>query len=164
VAEVRFEGRRLHFQSDVAARSLEARRGAAFVPYDNVTGHASLSLGTPRRLLATVYGGRDLAYSLSSSYAYLEDERLGASLSVGLGRRFSSRFFAEAGPNTYTAFEAGAPRRRDDVSSYGASLTFGLPRNLSVELQALRSEFDSDLPGADRTYTTVGTTVTLGGR
>jgi hypothetical protein len=164
LAEVHFEGRRTSFQADVAARSLEARQGAAFVPYDKVTGHASVSLGTPRRLQATLYGGRDLVYSLSSGYAYLDDERLGLSLTVGLGQRLSSRLFAEGGPNTYTAFEADTPRRRDDVSSYGASLTFTLPRNLSVGLEALRSEFDSNLPGADRTYTTVGTTITLGGR
>jgi hypothetical protein len=50
------------------------------------------------------------------------------------------------------------------VSSYGASLTLGLPKNLSFGLQALRSKFDSDLPGGDRSYTTVGTTITLGGR
>ncbi len=163
-AEIRFDGRRLHFQSNVAARSLEARRGAAFVPYDKVTGNAALALGTPRRLSATLYGSRGLVYALSSSYAYLDDERVGLALSLGLGRRLSSRLFAESGSNTYTAFEAGTPRRRDDVSSYGASLTFALPWNLGVGLQALRSEYDSDLPGADRTYTTVGTTVTLGGR
>ena len=164
VAELHFKGRRLGFQADVAARSLEARQGAAFVPYDKVTGHAGLTLGTPQRLSATLYGGRDLLYTLSTAYAYLDDERAGLSVDFGLGRRLSSRLFAESGSNTYTAFVAATPRRRDDVSSYGASLTFGLPRNLSFGLHALRSEYDSDLPGADRTYTTVGTTITLGGR
>jgi hypothetical protein len=164
LAEIRFEGRRLSFQVDAADRSLEARRGAVFLPYDKVTGHAGITLGTPRRLSATLYAGRDLVYSLSSSYAYLDDERLGLSVSLGFGQRFVSRVFAESGSNTYTPFEASTPPRQDDVSSYGASLTFGLPRNLTVGLQALRSEFDSNLPGADRTYTTVGTTITLGGR
>ncbi len=163
-AEIHFEGRRLRFEAGVAARSLEARSGASFVPYDKVTGDAALSLGTPRRLSATLYGSHGLVYALSSAYAYLDDERVGLSLSLGLGRRLSSRLFAESGVNTYTAFEAATPRRRDDVTSYGASLTFALPRNLSVGLEALRSEYDSDLPGADRTYTTVGTTVTLGTR
>ena len=164
VAEVRFQGRYLGFQAGAAARSLEARRGAAFVPYDKVTGNAAFSVGSGRRLGGTLYGSRDLVYSVSSSYAYLDDERLGVAFTLGLGRRSQSRFFYENGSNTFTAFEPGAPRRRDDVSSYGASLTFGLRRNLSFGLQALRSNFDAKLPGSDRTFTTVGTTLSLGGR
>lgn len=165
VAEVRFEGRRLRFQANVAARSLEARRGAAFVPYDKVTGDAALNVGSRDKLGAALYASRGLVYSLSSAYAYLDDERLGLALKLGFGRRSQTRLFVETGTNTYTAFEAGAPRRQDDVSSYGASLSFSLRRNLSFGLQALRSEFDSDVPGGDRTYTAVGTTINLlGGR
>ncbi len=163
VAEVRFQGVRLQFQTDVAARSLAARRGAAFVPYDKITGHASVSVRSPRRLSATLYTQRDLVYSLSSTYAYFDDERLGLAVGVGLGFGLSSRIFAEGGSNAYTPFETGAPRRRDGVSSYGASLSMSLPRNLSFGLQAMRMEFDSDLPGSDRSYTTVGTTIRLGG-
>jgi hypothetical protein len=165
VAEVHFEGRRLGFRANAAARSLEARRGGDFVPYDKVTGGASLSLGAGSRLSATLYVSRDLVYSVSSAYAYLDDERTGASITLGLGRRSQTRFFYETGTNSYTPFETGTPLRQDDVTSYGASVTFGLRRNLSFGLQALRSEFDANLPGADRTYTSVGTTLNLlGGR
>jgi hypothetical protein len=165
VAEFRFEGRRVGFRANAAARSLEAQRGGDFVPYDKVTGSAGLSLGTGGRLSTALYASRDLVYSLSSSYAYLDDERTGVSLTVGLGRRSQTRFFYETGTNSYTPFEPGTPPRQDDVTSYGASLTFGLRRNLSFGLQALRSEFDANLPGADRSYTTVGTTLNLlGGR
>jgi hypothetical protein len=164
MAEVRFTSRRLRFHANVADRSLEARSGAAFVPYDKLTGDAGFTLGSDR-LSATLYANRSLVYSLSSSYAYLDDERLGVALTLGFGRRSQARLFAENGTNTYTAFEAGTPRRQDDVSSYGGSVTFILRRNLSVGLQALRSKFDSDLPGGDRSYTAVGTTINLlGGR
>jgi hypothetical protein len=164
LAEIRFDGRRLRFQAAAAKRSLEARSGAAFVPYDEVTGNAALSIGTPRRLSATLYGSRGLVYALSSTYAYLDDERLGVALTVGVGRRLTSRFFAETGTNDYTAFDPAAPPRSDDVSSYGAGLSFSLPWNVTFGVQALRSEYDSDLPGGDRSYGTLGTTVTLGGR
>jgi len=164
VAEVRFEGRHLGLQAGVAARSLEARRGAAFVPYDKVTGNVALLVGSGKRFGGTLYTSRDLVYSVSSSYAYLDDERVGLALTAGLGRHSQSRFFYETGSNTFTAFEAGVPRRRDDVSSYGASLTFSLRRSLSLGLQALRSNFNANVPGGDRTYTTVGTTLTLGGK
>jgi hypothetical protein len=164
VAEVRFQGSGLRFQADVAARSLETRRGADFVPYDKVTGNAAVSIGSGGVLSGTLYTSRGLVYSVSSAYAYLDDERVGVALTVGLGGRVQLQLFTESGDNTYTPFAAGAPPRRDDVTSHGASLSFGLRRNLTLGLQALRSEFDSDLPGADRTYTSVGTTINLGGR
>jgi hypothetical protein len=129
VAEIRFEGRPLRFQADVAVRSLEARQGGAFVPYDKVTGHASVAVGSQRRLLATLYTQRDLVYALSPSYAYLDDERVGLALGVGLGRNLSSRLFAESGTNTYTPFEAGTPQRRDDVS-YPSAATMCPPTAL----------------------------------
>jgi hypothetical protein len=163
IAEIRLAGRRLGFQASAAARSLEARRGGDFVPYDKVTGNAAFTLGTGGRLAATFYGSRDLVYALSSAYAYLDDERLGASLTIGFGQRSQSRFFAETGTNRFTAFAPGTPPRQDDVASYGASLTLALRRKLSFSLQAVRSEFDANVAGADRSYTAVGATVSLAG-
>ncbi|HEX9940391.1 MAG TPA: hypothetical protein VGG03_00120 [Thermoanaerobaculia bacterium] len=165
LAEATFEGRRLRFQAGVAARSLEARQGAAFVPYDKVTGNAALSLVAGNRLSWTVYTSRNLVYALSPAYAYLDDERLGTSTTVGLGRRLQTRLFVEGGSDDYTAFAPAAPGRRDDLFSYGASLTLEIGPGLAFGVQAVRSEFDSNLPGGDRSYTAVGTTVNLlGGR
>jgi hypothetical protein len=171
VAEARFEGRRLALSLDVASRSLEARRGAAFVPYDGVTGGAAVTLGTQGRLSGTVYGNRNLLYSVSPDYAYLTDERLGVVLGVGLRERTQVGFFAETGTNDYTAYRAlpgapgppEAPRRLVDVTSYGASATLRVGRRTSVAFQAIRSEFDSNQPGEDRSYTTVGTSINLVG-
>ena len=165
LAELGYEGRRLRLRASVADRSLEARRGAAFVPYDKLTGDASLFLGVGSRLTWTLYASRNLVYALSSSYAYLNDDRLGLAAALGLGRRLQTRVFVEQGADDYTAFAPGTPRRQDDVFSYGTSVTFGIARNLSFGLQAVRTEFDSNLPGSDRTYTAVGTTINLlGGR
>lgn len=170
VAEARFEGRRLGFSLDAAARSLEARRGAAFVPYDGVTGAAALTLGNQGRLSGSFYGNRNLLYSLSPDYAYLTDQRLGFVLNVGFRQRTQVRFFAETGTNDYTAYRAitgalpgrpEAPRREEDVTTYGASTSLRVGRRASIGLQAIRSKFDSNLPGDDRSYTSVGTTVNL---
>lgn len=161
VAELQFRGRRLSFGMDLAARSLEARRGAAFVPYDKVTGNAAVTLGNARSLSTTLYANRNLVYSLSRDYPYLTDERLGLALTLGLGGRTQARVFAETGDNDYTAFLASAPRRQEDVTSYGASLAFRIAPRLSFGLQALRSEFDSNIPGGDRSYSAVGTTLNL---
>lgn len=166
VAEFRFEGRRLGASLDVASRSLEARRGSAFVHYDGVTGVAAVTLGNQGRLSGTVYGNRNLLYSLSPDYAYLADERIGFVLGVGIRQRTQVRFFAETGTNDYTAYRAlpglpEAPRRQEDVTSYGISTNLRVGRRASIGLQAIRSEFDSNLPGDDRSYTSVGTTVNL---
>jgi hypothetical protein len=103
-------------------------------------------------------------YALAPGYAYLQDDRLGGALLVALGYRTRLRAFAEAGTNDYTAFAPTVPARSDDVSSYGTGLEFDVGRGVLVGLQALRSEFDSNLAGGDRTYTAAGLTVTLGGR
>ncbi len=161
VGEVRFKGRRLDFQTELAARSLEARRGSTFVPFDGVTGNASITFGTENRLTGTLYGNRNLIYSISADYPYLTDQRLGFALGVGLGRRTQARFFVETGDNDYTAFDPAAPPRQEDVTSYGSTVTFRLARRVSLGIQALRSEFDSNLPGGDRSYTAVGTTLNL---
>ena len=170
VAEARFEGRRLGLSLDVASRSLEARRGSAFVAFDGVTGGAAVVLGNQGRLSGTVYGNRNLLYSLSPDYAYLTDQRVGFLFNVGFRQRTQVRFFAETGTNDYTAYGAvpgalpgrpEAPRREEDVTSYGAATNLRVGRRVSVGLQAIRSKFDSNLPGDDRSYTTVGTTVNL---
>lgn len=161
VAEVRFNGRRLRFGVDLAARSLRARQGAAFVPYDKVTGSAAVTLRSANRLSGTLYGSRNLLYSLSPEYAYLTDQRLGLAFDVELGARTHAHLFVEGGDNAYTAFQALAPRRQEDAFSYGASATFQLARRVSLGLRALHSEFDSNLPGGDRSYSAVGTTLNL---
>ena len=164
MAQVRFHGRRLGFEAEVAARSLEAREGSEFVPYDRVTGGAALRFGTGRRLGGSIYTSRNLVYALSRGYAYLQDDRLGGSIQIALSDRIRSRAFVETGTNDYTAFAPDAPERHDDVSSVGAAIEFSLGREVFLGLQALRSEFDSGLPGGDRTYSAAGLTVTVGDR
>jgi hypothetical protein len=161
VAEVRFEGNRLQARADVAFRSLEAREGSLFVPYDRVTGGAAVFVEASRLVTPSVYFNRGLIYSLFPQYAYLEDERLGAALDFDLGRRTRARVYAEQGTNSYTPFLPLTPRREDDVKAYGGLLEFGLTRWLALQMSATRSSFDSDIPGADRSYTTAGATITL---
>lgn len=161
VAEVRFEGNRLLVRADAAFRSLEAERGSLFLPYDRVTGGAFVSLQAGRVLSPGVYFNRGLVYPLSPDYAYVEDERLGVALDIVLGRRTRARLFTETGTDAYTAFSALTPRREDDLSAYGGSLSFGVSQNLSLVLHATRFSFDSNIPGLDRSYTSAGATINV---
>ncbi|HKV09567.1 MAG TPA: hypothetical protein VJ725_15600 [Thermoanaerobaculia bacterium] len=164
VLEARYERRRIRVEADLAARSLEASQGATFVEFDDVTGRAAIQWNA-RGLSASLYGNRGLLYSLSPSYAYLSDERVGVALGLGAIRQTQIRLFAETGTDEYTAFSPATPQRSEDVTSFGGGLTLNVWRNVALEISAVRSEFDSNLPGADRSYTSVGTTVSLlGGR
>jgi len=163
VAEARFQGRRVGFQLDAADRSLTSIRGSEFVPFHGLTGSAALTLGNTARISTTLYTSRNLVYSLSPDYAYLTDERLGAALNAGFGQHTTGRVFVEEGQDDYTAFATTTPARRETVSSYGADLTVTLRQGFSVGVQGVRSKFNSNLPGDDRNYTSVGLTIHLVG-
>lgn len=162
MAQVRFQGGRLRFQTQVAARSLRATRGSEFIPFHGVTGDAALFLENRSHVGATVYGSRNLEYSIEPSYAYFLDERLGVAVNLSAGRRVSGRLFGERGSNDYATF-AGVRPRRDDVSSWGGNLNFNLNAGFVLGLQAVRSRFDGNGAAPDRSYTSVGATVTLAG-
>jgi hypothetical protein len=161
VVEVRFQGRRLDFRTDLAARSLEARQESLFVPFDEVTGNAVVTLRGRNRLSTSLYANRNILYSASLAYAYFTDDKLGASLALALGRRAQVRFFAETGTHDFTAFSAGTPPLRQDVFSYGSSVLFRISPGLEVGLEALHTEIDSGMPGGNRSYTSIGTTINL---
>ncbi len=161
--QLRFRGHDVGFDGEIADRSLKAQHGADFVPVKKVTGNAALLLGASSRLSGSLYGSRNLVYSLATGYAYLQDDRLGASLNVDFGFRTRGRAFVETGRNDYTAFAPGIPRRTDDVSSYGGAFDFSLGGSAILGLQAVRSKYGSNLPGGDRTYSSAGFTVSLFG-
>jgi len=162
VAEVRYLSHRIGFQVEAADRSLRASRGSEFVPFDGVTGNAAISLRSLGRVGAILYASRNLEYSVSPSYAYLLDDRLGAAVTVGLGLRFQTRVFAEVGTIDYTPF-AGTQGRNEDLSSYGGSLNFNLRPGLILGIQGMRSRFGTNLAAGDRSYTSVGATLNLTG-
>lgn len=159
---VDLDRRRFAFHVDLAARSLTAQEGARFVDYDEVTGAASFSIRLGRRIEPRLYGFHTLAYTLSEEYAYLDDERIGFSLRFDTGAANSvATFFVESGAQSYAPLSPTAADRKDDHFAYGTSLTVRLRKSLTVALQATRIEIESNVPGADRGYTVVGTSINL---
>jgi len=163
--EVRINRPHILFTADLAARSLQATEGSRFVDYDGLTGNLAVSLVPRRSLELWAYGNRDLVYSLAPNYPYLQDQRIGVAIGVGAGPggRIAGRIFAETGTEEYTAFSPASPERSDDLVAYGGSLRFLLGRGLSLTFQATRIELDSNLPGSDRSYTSGGLSLALGG-
>lgn len=162
VFELLVDRRHFFFQTDLAARSLRAREGSRFVPFDGVTGNAVLSLSVHPGLEAWFYGNRNLVYSLSTLYPYLDDRRIGVALSAKLGKRLVPRVFVETGEDRFVPSSPAVIRRSDDVTSFGGALLYRATETLIVTTQVTRSRFDSNIPGADRSYTSGGVTVTLG--
>lgn len=152
---------RLQVVADVAWRSLEAKGGAPFVPFDGVTGSLRLGWGEGGRLQPAIYVFRNLVYALDPSYSYLESDRYGLSLGLRLGHRTLLAVFAEAGTDDYQPTEL-APLRDDDQLAYGASAALELGRSLHLSLGWSREEYDSNLPGRDRELTVVRGGLTLG--
>jgi hypothetical protein len=164
VVEMRVERPGLFIQAEVLDRKLEAEKGSEFLEYSRVVGNGSVAFNAGGRLETWVYGQRGLAYTLLPQYAYLDDERLGVALRLKMGWRTAARIFAEGGSGDYTVQVPGTPERQDDYRSYGGSLQLELGHTGTLILQAVRIEFDSNLPIYDRTYNSVGLTVTLAGR
>lgn len=163
VFEAAYDHNRIFWNLDLAARSLEATQGSDFVRYHKVTGQASLAYRTAAGPELFFYGHRNLIYSIFPLYPYLDEERVGASLHFRLGHRSHGNLYAERGTDGYTASVAGAPNRKDDVTSFGGALQVDLGHAVSVTLSGVRSRFLSNLPGEDRSFTSLGVTVALAG-
>ncbi len=163
VVELQIHRPHLFLRADLAARSLKATEGSRFVDYDDLTGKVAVSFVPRKRLEFWLYTNREILYSLSGEYPYLVDQRTGLAFGIGFGDRIGSRVFAETGTNEFTAFSPATPERADDLRAYGGSLRFLLARGLSLTIQATRIELDSNLPGADRSYTSGGLSFSLGG-
>lgn len=162
VVELSIDRDQIFILVDAAARSLTARQGSRFVDFNGVTGNAGVSY-RPRRSFETwVYGSRNLVYSLSPDYPYLDDQRVGVALGLGGGGLFSTRFFVETGREQYARF-APAANRTDDLRAYGGSFRFFATQRLTFLAQVTRTRFFSNLPGNDRSYTAGGISVTWGG-
>jgi len=163
--QINYQGYNTGFQAELEDRSLKAQRGSDFVPFHQVTGRSSFVVGAHSLVRGSFYANRDLLYALAAGYAYLQDDRVGAALLINFGFHTSGRLFGETGRNTYTGFTAAIPHRVDDVSSIGGGIDIDLGGRAILGIQALRSHFNSNLPGGDRTFSSAGLTVNVfGGR
>ena len=163
VLELTLDRPHIYFHADLTARSLTATTGSRFVDYDGVTGSVALNLVPRSSFQSWLYANREIIYSLSPDYPYLQDTRVGLALGTALGARVFFRAYVETGDNEYTAFSPTAPERTDDLTAFGGSLRFVITETLALTLQATRLELDSNVPGADNSYTSGGLALSLRG-
>lgn len=163
VLELSRQHGRLFFDVDLAQRSLTAKQGADFVKFDKTTGHITVAYEIVRSLEIFGYVNRNLVYSVLPGYSYFDDLRHGASLHLGLGRYARVSVFGETGSLGYTAFLPGTAPRRDDLTAYGGAFSFNLVHGVALVLQGSRTRYDSNIPGAGRTLTLLGLSLSLAG-
>lgn len=158
-----YTGPRLVVTGGAAFRSLEPEEGSEFVPFDETTGQIQATW-TPRwRLAYSVYGSRNLVYSLEQDASHFTSDRFGAAITAKVGRESSVSLFGEAGVHDYAVSAAAGPAlpREDDFTAYGTRLTLALRERVRFNLGVSRSEIDSAVPGLDRSLTVVQSSIEI---
>jgi hypothetical protein len=160
-AGVVYTGPKFFLSTRAAFHSLEPEGDSAFPATDVTTYDAQLGV-EGNRLRPVLYGRRTLSLAISEGYSHFETEAVGLRTELSLGHRTRVGLFAETGRSDFTALDPAVPPREDDLFSFGGELGLTLGRSFQVRLGGYRTEFDSNLPGQDRTVTVFSTGVTLG--
>jgi hypothetical protein len=160
---LRYEGPRFQLVAEAIQRDLEPLPGSTFAPFDDLTGSLRVTFELRERLALSVYGQSGLVYTLGSGSSQANQDRVGAGLDWQLGERTRLSLFAESGEDEFQSIGPGFPDRLDDYSALGLNLTIKFLRKLSLELGVANTDYDSNLPGLDRSTDRVTTRLVLGG-
>lgn len=144
-------GNRLRFDGRAVRRELEPEPGSALRPVDATQGTARVELDLSHRFTLSFYGSTSTAYALAADYTQFDQERLGVSFGMPLGRRLSLTAFYEGGSDDYEPLPGAAPRS-DDFTAWGAHASFEIGTWLAYRAGVTEVEHDSNLDGFDRDY------------
>ena len=160
--ELHYDSPTQYLHLELANRELEARNGSSFPSYDGVTGEARLAWRLIPPLEVQLYANRNLAYSINVEAPYFEDTSVGIAAQISLGRLAGIRLFGETGELDFEdlSFERD---RLDDFEAFGAELQLHFGR-INLFLGTRRTDYESNIPGLDRTVTVTTTGVSFGGR
>lgn len=158
VFEFNAPGRRFSARATVLFADLTPRGVSQFVAFNKPLGSASLSWNSGQAI-TTLYGARNLVYSLGTTAPYYLDDRTGLSFDRPLGWRTKLKVFAERGRLGY-ATVPGAADYSQDSTGWGAALGIDLSRGAQLLVQVTSIGYTSDSLGS-RTITRVQTSVRL---
>lgn len=161
VVELAYTGSVVDVVASAEFRSLEPEPGSVLGPIDTTTAALSV-IAAGNRVTPEVYARRTLGFAIDQDYTHFQSDLGGAAVSFVAGRRADIRIFGELGTNDYVGGAPGIAPRHDDVTSFGAEIGFAVWRALRFTAGGSWSTFDSNLPGFDRSLTTVGAGLTIG--
>lgn len=159
VASLGLDRSKIALNLRLAAEDRTAGAGSDFGVFTETTGDLVATWTPNSRLGAQGYLRRDLTYSVDLDIAHILRQRQGASLSVGLGKS-AVGFYIETGDDDFTPTSPAGPRRIDDVTAYGAALLVDF-KGVTIDLNAVHTEYDSNLVGLDREVTTFSFSIQL---
>ena len=154
-------GGRADLAFDVAFRSLRRDGSSTFEPLDEVTGSAELIYHLRPTLDLAVTGSRLVIYSVNEDFSYSLSQRTGLELRKRF-RRTGLDLFYEVGDLEFAVTEGQAFRRVDDYTGWGGKLDIDLWKRTSLQLGATVTDFQSNLPGFDRSVTRWTTNLSIG--
>ncbi len=155
-------GSRVNADTNLGYRNIEAKDGSEFQEWNALSGTASVNFKPAGRFIYTLYGARNVVYSLFEDSSYFDDQKLGASIEAHLGWRAALRGYFETGENDYKPLP-GAVHRVDDFDAWGADLQIKLSDQTTLVVGITEMSFDSNLPGFDRDVTALRTRLNFGG-
>ena len=162
VLVLRSAGSRVSADAAVGYRDIEPSSGSEFQAFNAVAGTAALHYKPAGNVIYSVYGARNVVYSLFEGSSHFDDQKFGASIEAHLGWRMALRGFYETGENDFEPLP-GAVHRIDDFDAWGADLQVKFGDQTTLVVGVTEMSFDSNLPGFDRDVTALRTRLNFGG-
>ncbi len=128
--------------------TLEPKPGSEFEGFEGDTWNGEISWSPREKFGLSLYSRRNLGYTLDAEESFFIDDRLGVRVQMGIGWRFQLSLFSEQGKLDYGAGKSSTSSRSDDLTAWGAELSFPLGRRFRLRTGLRRTEVDSVVPGA----------------
>ncbi|HUP24735.1 MAG TPA: hypothetical protein VNB06_17585, partial [Thermoanaerobaculia bacterium] len=129
---------------------LEPEPGSIFGGYDELTGDVAVQRQLGWRTSVDLRASRDLFFAFDPESSHFESDRLRGGLGFGLPGGLWLRFFAGMGEDQYIPPSSDIVHRIDDVSEWGAWLTWRIADRVGLSLGYALEEYDSDVERFDR--------------
>jgi len=127
---------------------LDPKEGSEFEGFDGDTWNGEIFWSPRPKFSLGVYARRNLGYTLDAVESFFVDDRVGVRLSLGIGWRFRLSLFSEQGSLDYGQGVGSTTDRSDDLTAWGAELSFPLGRRFHLSTGFRRTEVESGVPGA----------------
>ncbi len=158
--ELGFESGRFGLTGDLEKVELEPVEGSILEELDEVVGRIELSWEASRRVEMLLFGHRDLTYSVSSTQSHVVSQRTGFTTRLKGSRGYVDFTYA-TGEDQYEAL-GDVANRTDDVTELRAALRLPVGNLFSVTFYGTSLDYDSNIEGLDREFSTYGVAVDLG--
>ena len=163
VVTIAHTGSHIGAAADVVYRDIQEKDGSQFRDFKAWTGSGRVQYRSESRFGASVFGNRQIVYSLAQGTSYFTDQRLGGSFEMRMGWRTDLRAFVEIGKDEYEPVAGNAQLRTDDFDTIGAEFQMKLRETSTFLAGVSRTTYDSNIDRFDRELTTIRLTINFGG-